>query len=613
MSTSMETNPDTGVKTISTDLRAKLVSLTDKKAKVRSRLTSCKAAQAECNFELVFAVLPPRSLKRISTTAMTRFVNTTISLINACESKYALIGDTGHSTQEATKDSDDSDAESTSTSSSSSSSSDSSSEDEKEKHQRKIELVKPIREIESGDSEILEHILSQVQAPTKALQDQMFSAVQVISVALAECYDVTKLPDGFPRPDGIILEEIDVRMAIFVEALAQFDRDSSQALENVADSMADGNGWSEDLMPKMETHLIASFLTNARQAAAEILDMLRYSRNLVEKKEARSNRRRFYFPHISWKKWLTTGGESDAHALPEDARKAARAGRGLQEDRKNHEDESANNSSANSLRGCKDEESGLPSTKRPATPRREETPRRKGPRISEASTVLWLRGLAADAVELFADSDDLNYALKMGTAVFLLTWPAFVPSWNSWFGEIRGSWASLQLIIVFEVSVGTSFQGFFVRVFGVIFGCVWGFLAYIIGNGNRAVAVVILAIGVLPSSYVQLGTPHVKNGIIAITTMSVVTLCEYPHVVIDNTQLIWTSNDLSDERRWPLEDFRSANGLLPRGCCCGTLRRTVPLPSPCPGQASGVPRFKYPTDPADGGIYSRGHRLAAGR
>ena len=44
LSTSMETNPDTGVKTISTDLRAKLVSLTDKKAKVRSRLTSCKAA-----------------------------------------------------------------------------------------------------------------------------------------------------------------------------------------------------------------------------------------------------------------------------------------------------------------------------------------------------------------------------------------------------------------------------------------------------------------------------------------------------------------------------------------------------------------------------------------
>ncbi|KAK7755537.1 hypothetical protein SLS62_002471 [Diatrype stigma] len=533
------TTPDKDEAAISTELRTKLVSLTDRKTKLRSQLSSCQSAQAECNFEIVFAALPPRSLKRISTNAMARFVHTTIAIINACESKYALIGDNEEDPDaEVAEKSNEHDSDS-STSSSSDSSDDEESGDSKKhrrrksRHQRNVELVKPIREIESGDSELLEHILRQVQAPAKALQDQMFRAVQVISAALAQCYDVPKLPPGFPRPEGIILEEIDVRMAIFMDALALFDRDSAQALENAAAVVEGRGGMHGDIMPRMETHLIASFLTNARQAAAEILDMLRHSRSLVEKREAKSGRRRFYFPQISWKKWLTTGGENDGSALPEDARKEARTGRGLQEDRKKHDDDSDVDGSTELLRNCKDEENGLTNMEKTASSQRGakceklesgEIPRRKGPKKSDVSTVLWLRGLAADAVEFVADSDDLAFALKMSIAAWLLTWPAFVPGWNAWYGSIRGSWASLQLIIVFEVSVGTSFEGFFLRVFGVIFGCVVGFLAYVIGDGNRVVTVVVLAIGLVPSFYVQLGTSFVKTGIISAVSMSVVGL-----------------------------------------------------------------------------------------
>lgn len=541
LTSSAGTGVDNDETATSTELRTKLVSLTDKKAKLRSQLSSCQSAQAECNFEVVFAALPPRSLKRISTNAMARFVHTTISIINACESKYALIGDHEDPTPELTEKSDDHDSDSSTSSSSDSSDEDSDDSDKKSRkrkrksrHQRNVELVKPIREIESGDSELLEHILRQVEAPTKVLQDQMFRAVQVISAALALCYDVPKLPPGFPRPDGIILEEIDVRIAIYTEALSLFDRDSAQALENAAD-VVDGRGPQGNITPRMEMHLIASFLTNARQAAAEIFDMLRHSRSLVERRLARSGRRRFYFPQISWKKWLTTGGESDARALPEDARKEARTGHGIREDRRKQDDDSDNDGSTELLRNSKDEETGCTkiNTERLASPLTGERcekvesgnmPRRKGPRKSEASTVLWLRGLAADAIEFFADSDDLAFALKMSIAASLLTWPAFVPSWNAWYGSVRGSWASLQLIIVFEVSIGTSFQGFVVRVFGVIFGCVVGFLAYVIGQGNRVVAVVVLAVGLVPSFYVQLGTSYVKTGLISAVSMSVVGL-----------------------------------------------------------------------------------------
>lgn len=513
-------------------LRARLIALTDKKAKLRAQLGSCKKAQAECNFELVYTVLPPRSLKSVSMTLMSRLVQITICLINACESKYALAGhqygeDEPKSPDEKTdNEAAEPDSNSSSSSESDSDSSDETSEDErkktrrKSKYEEKIELVKPIREIESGDIELLEHILCQVRDPTKLLQVHIQAAVHVIATCLAYCYDAPNLPSGAPTPKGIIMEEIDLRVNLFAEALTQFDQDSAAALEHAA-SIEYGRKRKGDIMPRMETHLISSFLISVRQGAAQVMDMLKHSRNLVERRQARHERRRLYWPNISWKKWLATGGEHDITALPENARKEARTGHGLRED-PNGPDDDPNDSNEQLLRYPKDEEVGHLIRRQSTIPEKGKIPKRKGPLKSEASNVLWLRGLAADTVELFADSDDLAFALKMCIAAYIVTWPAFVPSYNAWYNSFRGSWVTFQLILVFEVSVGTSFQGFFLRVVGVIFGCVMGFLAYEIGQGNRVVAVVILVLGIIPSSYIHLGTPFVKTGIISIVSMSVV-------------------------------------------------------------------------------------------
>ncbi|KAI4869646.1 hypothetical protein F4820DRAFT_406436 [Hypoxylon rubiginosum] len=522
-------------KAASTALRARLVALTEKKTKLRAQLGSCKKAQAECNFELVFTVLPPRSLKPVSMTLMSRLVQVTICLINACESKYALAGhkygeDEPESPEEKKPENEDSD-------SGSDSNSDSNSEDDsdsqksggnakkarrKSKYAKNLELIKPIREIESGDIELLEHILNQIRGPTKVLHLHIQAAVYVIASALAYCYDVSHLPSGAPTPKGIALEEIDLRVHMFAEALTQFDRDSTAALEHAA-SIEYGRESMGDIMPRMETHLISSFLISVRQAAAQVMEMLRHSRVLVERRQARKNRRRLYWPNISWKKWLATGGERDINALPETARKEARSGYGLKEDPRERDDDS-NDSNEQLLKSNKDEETGHALTKLPTYQEKGKIPMRKGPQKSEASNVLWLRGLAADMVEFFADSDDLAFALKLCIAAFLVSWPAFAPSLNAWYNSVRGSWASFQLVLVFEVSVGTSFQGFFLRGLGVIFGCVVGFLAYEIGQGNRVVAVVILVLGIIPSSYIHLGTPYVKAGLISIVSLSVVGL-----------------------------------------------------------------------------------------
>ncbi|KAI1458014.1 hypothetical protein F4805DRAFT_467072 [Annulohypoxylon moriforme] len=525
-------------KSASMTLRTRLIALTEKKTKLRAQLGACKKAQAESNFELVFAVLPPRSLKPISMTLMSRLVQITICLINACESKYALAGhkygedepEEPEQQDEGTTNDEDSDAESDSDSDSSSESDSDAGKSEKKskksrrksKYAQNIELIKPIREIESGDIELLEHILCQVRGPTKILQDQIQAAIHVITSALAYCYDVPRLPSGAPTPKGIPLEEIDLRVNMFAEALLQFDQDSAAALEHAA-YIEYGRESHGDIMPRMETHLISSFLISVRQAASQTMDMLRHSRALVERRQSRNNHRRLYFPRIGWKKWLTSGGEHDVNALPEDARKEARTGHGLREDL-NINEKNADASDEQLVGYAEDEETGHVISKQPTVPEKGRIPMRKGPQKSEASTTLWLRGLAADTVEFFADSDDLAYALKMCIAAYIITWPAFVPATNAWYNSIRGSWASLQLVLVFEVSVGTSFQGFFLRVFGVIFGCVVGFLAYEIGQGNRVVAVVVLVFGIIPSSYIHLGTPFVKTGIISLVSMSVVGL-----------------------------------------------------------------------------------------
>ncbi|KAI1180686.1 hypothetical protein F4777DRAFT_258094 [Nemania sp. FL0916] len=490
-------------------MRTKLAVLCSSKSKLRDYLCSCKTVQAECNFELVLAVLPPRSLKPISVTMMTRLVQVTTSLINACESKFALAAYDEHET--APSGPDDRYEPGLGPN------------EETAEQQRNIALVKPVREIESGNIDILEHIMSQIRQPAKLMQDQIQDAARLVTSALAYCYDVSQLPSGSPTPNGILLQEMDIRTEIFTKALTQFDMDSAAALDSAANG-TDGHDPMGDIAPRLETYLVSSFLISISQAARQVLDMLRYARTLVEKRQTRQGCRKLYWPHISWKKWLTSGGEQDGNVLPENARKKARTGYGSVEDGGNRDEECANSSTDATSQSTPDEETATTGFIELAPHQNENESDSKRKNELQTSTVLKTRGLAADIVEYFQDSDDLAFALKMATAALLVTWPAFVPSLNDWYGSVRGTWAALQLILVFEVSIGTTFLGFFLRALGTLFGCSIGVIAWETGQGNRAVLVVVLAIGLLPGSYIHLATQYVKVGIISMISLSVVGL-----------------------------------------------------------------------------------------
>ena len=292
-------------------------------------------------------------------------------------------------------------------------------------------------------------------------------------------------------------------------------------------------------MPSIETFLLASSLLSLRQAAEQVMSMLKHARTLVMRRQARRDRRRLYWPRkINWNRFLRSGGEQDVMTLPENARKEVRTGTDKQEHKgnkpkhKEHDDDSHSESEDTSpVR--RDEEANprahptaqvsTPTTQEPKAP----MPDRK-PSHPKKYSLLWWRAQSADFMESVANSEHSAYALKLTIAVMLVSWIAFYGPLNGWFNSMRVVWAPLQLVLVFEVAIGSSLWIFFIRAFGVIFGCVWGYASFEIGRGNLVALVVILVIGIIPSAYVQLGTPYVKAGMISIVSMCIVALCTLP-------------------------------------------------------------------------------------
>lgn len=290
-------------------------------------------------------------------------------------------------------------------------------------------------------------------------------------------------------------------------------------------------------MPRIETFLLASSLLSLRNSAEQVMQMLKYARTLVGRRQARRDRRRLYWPRkINWRKWLRTGGEQDATALPESARKEVRTGK--------DPNPSANNEGeAGHSEFEGDEDINPPKRDEEADPphceAREPAPTPPSPEkashmtSSESKTgrttkysSLWWRSHAANILKSLGHSEHLGYAIKLTVAVMLVGWIPFYGPLNNWYNSARAIWAPLQLVLVFEVAIGSSLWVFFVRAFGVVAGCVWGYLAYEIGRGNLVALVVLLVLGVIPSAYVQLGTPYVKAGMISIVSMCIVAICK---------------------------------------------------------------------------------------
>ena len=153
------------------------------KTKIRAKLALCKATQNECNFELAYSTLPPRKLKAISQVSMAKITLSTIAIIGACESKFALLG-------EPSQDAGEPDASTLQEEQLTKQLSDGvSSQDFLDGDpEKELELIKPRREIESGDPELLRFFIGQVTGPYRALQSNIDRSVDVINACIGFSY-----------------------------------------------------------------------------------------------------------------------------------------------------------------------------------------------------------------------------------------------------------------------------------------------------------------------------------------------------------------------------------------------------------------------------------------
>lgn len=478
-----------------------------------TQLTSCKTAQRESNYEMSISVLPPRALKPLTTSQMSKLVQNITNIIGVCENKSIVLENDDSSEDDATITADSSDSEPSGIK----------RMDTFEDYQQRLEYAKPAREINLSNAALLEAMIGRIRDPALELKESIQKATEKVIDCVAYCYDVQALPSADPTPKEISLRDLDRDIDQFVEAISNFDVSCSAELRR---SRTDENN-RVDFMPRLETFLVSSFVLGLTESANHVLGMLRHVRKVVEQRQARNNRTTFWFPKaIDMQQYWKTGGESDGFVLPGLAREKNR------QSKPKSRTLAAEKDIKHAAPKTTDEEKAIRFVEPGPRGKHEigttDNRRKEKSKAGGNSRILRIRGKAADTIEWMLESPHLSYALKLASAIILLSWPALIDSWNPWYTSVRGIWAPMQLFLVFEVAIGTSVYVFVQRLCGVLFGCVIGLASYAIGNGNRVCMVFVLIVGIVPSFYVQLNKKkYVKAAMISTVSMVVVALCKW--------------------------------------------------------------------------------------
>lgn len=174
------------------------------KSKIRSKLTACKAAQRECNFEIFVGAMPPFELKPISSRMMRRLVASTMSIIGACESKFALMGEEHKPDQDVKQSKDDETAEGSTQMSEPKTKLPSKpsflgllhieakqnqdAEAPANAEKAELEAVKPKREIEFGDAKLLRYLIASISKPYTDFFEELNQAVMALTKCIGVVY-----------------------------------------------------------------------------------------------------------------------------------------------------------------------------------------------------------------------------------------------------------------------------------------------------------------------------------------------------------------------------------------------------------------------------------------
>ncbi|KAK5998522.1 hypothetical protein PT974_00901 [Cladobotryum mycophilum] len=84
--------------------------------------------------------------------------------------------------------------------------------------------------------------------------------------------------------------------------------------------------------------------------------------------------------------------------------------------------------------------------------------------------------------------------------------------------------APTQLVLVFEVAIGSAVLAAASRVFGVIYGSFAAYVSFVLSNGEWPPMLGISVLAILPAAYFQVATDYAKTGAVAIVTMTTISI-----------------------------------------------------------------------------------------
>ncbi|KAH8557090.1 hypothetical protein BGW37DRAFT_537718 [Umbelopsis sp. PMI_123] len=338
-------------------------------------------------------------------------------------------------------------------------------------------------------------------------------------------------------------------------AIAKFDTDEHERMETLKRSNKNRRFGPLDLGLREEVFLVFFFIFCLREVAKELEKLtvtLNDIKDTVDKSKNGTRKRHFYFPNLvgpkrKWRKWASfsshqtvkdKGGHTLKHFrdnLPhtetsefEDEYRltriqtnlSAKTGRnrsqsiGTQSFRRRKS--SANKKLPNSFNNVQ-EENGFGHILPPARSDIE------APAVSPSVHIpfnvrvrYWLWKLSQ-----VLSSYDCKFTIKMALAVLVLAIPAYIPSSQAWYANVRGQWAAVTVIAIMNPTTGGTINGSIWRVVGTLIGSFMGWGAIAADGGPY----IIVFFGFLLSMtffYVHLATSYNRVSIVVMIAYEIV-------------------------------------------------------------------------------------------
>ncbi|KAI8378396.1 Fusaric acid resistance protein-like-domain-containing protein [Blakeslea trispora] len=336
--------------------------------------------------------------------------------------------------------------------------------------------------------------LNNIRSVCAELTDICFNATNQLSIRLSQLHyhprtTLNSILWPFPRlwvskPKDNDMQRMDIwvsseQLRQTIQLLVEFSRNEKQFSKfvDMNDSEIPRNG---------PLYLLFLYIYNLNQHATKIADLLQF----IEDTEKRRTKPKFWLPHQTLKKWLTSNTEVEASVGGNEGDFASQHD-GNDLIRVSTRPEGSNRNNENSI--IFEAKQGQKKNKKQ---------RLNDPDVSEPVTLFHKIFNVLYSIELWAMDMTTIFTFKTALGVVLMAIPAWRPQDAGWYQNWRGQWAMITLVLWMFPMTGAFIFGIVDRLLGSMIGAVLGIIVWEISRGNPYGLAVICFVVFLPLYHV---------------------------------------------------------------------------------------------------------------